>query len=161
VGGTEPITLGGRYAGSINVVIDHEPEFMPLEEQQERFAQYLTEQGLFEFLLRPAIREGEVSKAVIPISIANLDRDPETGEYQYPNSERVARLRRALESQSGIPAATLLKELDATFPVQVTHQPHRQLKPRQDGNAQHTATTDVAVNGRQRTPRHQRREQLS
>jgi hypothetical protein len=121
VWGTEPITLGGRYAGSVNVVIDHDPEFMPLEEQQERFAQYLTEQGLFEFLLRPAIREGEVSKAVIPISIANLDRDAETGEYQFPNYERVARLRSVLESQAGIPAAAILKELDSQIPALKAH----------------------------------------
>jgi hypothetical protein len=98
---------------------------MPLEEQQERFAQYLTEQGLFEFLLRPAIREGEVSRAAVPITLANLDRDVETGEYQFPNYERVARLRRALESQAGIPAAAILKELDAPLPVQEATQENR------------------------------------
>ena len=106
-------------------VVDEEPEFMPLEEQQERFAQYLTEQGLFEFLLRPAIREGEVSRAAVPITLANLDRDVETGEYQFPNYERVARLRRALESQAGIPAAAILKELDAPLPVQEATQENR------------------------------------
>jgi hypothetical protein len=116
VWGTEPITREGRFAGSVNVVIDHEPEYMPLPEQQERFAQYLTEQGLFEFLLRPAIREGEVSKAVIPISITNLDRDEETGEYQFPNYERVSLLRGALAAQSGIPAVAILKELAASLP---------------------------------------------
>jgi hypothetical protein len=117
VWGTEPIMLGGRYAGSVSVVIDHEPEFMPLEEQQERFAQTITEQGLFEFLLRPALQEGEVSHAVIPISIANLDRDEDTGEYQFPNAERVARLRHALEAQSGIPAAAILNELASCLPA--------------------------------------------
>jgi hypothetical protein len=71
----------------------------------------------FEFLLRPAIREGEVSHAVIPITIANLDRDAETGEYQFPNSERVSLLRGALAAQSGIPAATILKELASCLPA--------------------------------------------
>jgi hypothetical protein len=97
-------------------VVDYEPEFMPLEEQQERFAQYLTGQGLFEFLLRPAIREGEVSQSVVPITIANLDRDEETGVYQFPNYERVSLLRGALAAQAGIPAAAILKELDASLP---------------------------------------------
>jgi hypothetical protein len=118
-------------------VVDEEPEFMPLAEQQERFAQYLTEQGLFEFLLRPAIREGEVSHAVVPITIANLDRDDETGEYQFPNHERVALLRRALESQAGIPAAAILKELDAALPVQraaqENHPPRLQEPPQREG----------------------------
>jgi hypothetical protein len=172
VWGTEPITLGGRYAGSVNVVIDYEPEFMPLEEQQELFAQHLTEQGLFEFLCRPAIREGEVSKTVIPISIANLDRDEETGEYQFPNYDRVARLRRALESQAGIPAATILQELNAQFPAfqteshlrqqsrQTRQQTQGQLKPHENGKSQYTET-DPSGKSSPRTPRHQRRELLS
>jgi hypothetical protein len=145
-------------------VLSHEPEFMSLEDQLEEAANQIHELNLFGFLCRPALGEGGegmVSQAVVPITIANLDRDAETSEYQFPNYERVARLRSALESQAGIPAATLLKELDATFPVQATHQPHRQLRPRQDGNAQHPAITDATVNGRPRTPRHQRREQLS
>jgi hypothetical protein len=122
-----------RIIGSNHFVIDEEPEFMPLEEQQERFAQAITQQGLFEFLLRSAIREGEVSQSVVPITIANLDRDAETGEYQFPNYERVALLRRALESQTGIPAAAILKELDATPPGQRTvrdsHAPHLREQP--------------------------------
>jgi hypothetical protein len=91
---------------------------MPLEEQQEEAAKRIYELGLFEFLCRPAIREGEVSHSVIPLSIGNLDRDEETGEYQFPNYERVARLRRTLESQAGIPAAAMLKELDLAYPPQ-------------------------------------------
>jgi hypothetical protein len=134
VWGSEPVlSPGGRIIGSQYVVIDHEPEFMPLEEQQERFAQYLTGQGLFEFLLRPAIREGEVSQSVVPITLANLDRDEETGVYQFPNYERVARFRDALASQTGIPAAAILKELDASLPVQRTvrdsHAPHLREQP--------------------------------
>jgi hypothetical protein len=118
VWGSETIVNeSGRIMGRSNVVIDHEPEFMPLEEQQERFAQAITEQGLFEFLLRPAIREGEVSQSVVPITIANLDRDADTGVYQFPNYERVSLLRGALEAQSGIPAAAILKELASSLPT--------------------------------------------
>jgi hypothetical protein len=97
-------------------VIDFEPEFMNLEEQQEEAARRIAELGLFQFLCRPAVREGEVSQSVIPLTIANLDRD-EHGGYQFPNAERVARFRAALEVQTGIPAATLIKELDAVLPA--------------------------------------------
>jgi hypothetical protein len=132
---SEPIiySFTGRIIGTNHFVIDQRPEFMRLEEQQEEAARRITEQRLFEFLLRPAISEGEVSQEVIPISIANLDRDEETGEYQFPNYDRVARFRSALESQSGIPAATLLKELEASLPVQRAgrdgHSPRRQQPP--------------------------------
>jgi hypothetical protein len=160
VWGSDAIMHGGRFAGSIPVVIDYEPEFMPLEEQQERFAQRITEQGLFAFLLRPAIREGEVSQSVVPITIANLDRDAETGEYQFPNYERVALLRRALESQTGIPAAAILKELDATPPGQRTvrdsHAPHLrdQPPPQREGDG-------VTPSPQSANRRHQHRRRIS
>jgi hypothetical protein len=113
--------------------------FMPLEEQQERFAQRINEQGLFEFLLRPAIREGEVSSSVIPITIANLDRDDETGSYQFPDSDRVARFRAALEPQAGIPAATILKELNSSLPARRAEQDGHfpRLKERQPPQRRH------------------------
>ncbi len=99
-------------------VLDTEPgEYMSLEDQQEESARRIAELHLFEFLCRPAIREGEVSHSVIPVSIANLDFDDETGEYQFPNYERVARFRAALEAQAGIPAATILKELESCLPA--------------------------------------------
>jgi hypothetical protein len=153
--------LWQHYPNYPYYVLDTEPEFMSLEDQLEEAAVLISRLGLFQFLCRPALREGEVSQSVVPITIANLDRDEETGAYQFPNYERVARLRAALAAQSGIPAATLLKELDAQFPVQAKQQSPRQLQPRVDGNAQHTATTDTTVDGSPRTPRHQRRERLS
>jgi hypothetical protein len=142
-------------------VVDYEPEFMPLEEQQERFAQAITEQGLFEFLLRPAIREGEVSQSVVPITIANLDRDEETGEYQFPNHERVSLLRGALESQAGIPAATILKELDMSLPVQKAATDGHSIRQREEPPPQRNADK-VPVTPQQSTQRHhQRRRKIS
>jgi hypothetical protein len=157
--------------------------FMPLEEQQERFAQRINEQGLFEFLLRPAIREGEVSSSVIPITIANLDRDDETGSYQFPDSDRAARFRAALESQAGIPAATILKELDSSLPAQRAaqedghsprlkeqHPPQRRHEGNQHNGteAQSAETPDpvkpplpLSPDGRHSTRQRQRRQRLS
>jgi hypothetical protein len=94
-------------------VLDTEPEFMPLEEQLELFAQQITKLRLFDFLLRPAEREGQISSSVIPISIANVVQDRETGAYLFPNQPVVARLRSLLRAKSGIPIATLLAEQEA------------------------------------------------
>jgi hypothetical protein len=91
-------------------VIAEEPEFLPLEEQTELFAQRIKQLGRFQFLLRPAIAEGHIGSAVLPLSIKDEDRDRETGEYQFPDASLIARVRAALAKQSGMPVQTLLKE---------------------------------------------------
>jgi hypothetical protein len=139
-------------------VVDHDPEFMNLEEQQEVAARRIAELRIFEFLCRPALREGEVSSSVIPISIANLDFDNETGSYQFLDYARVARFRAALEAQTGIPAATILKELDAALPSGRAAQDNRHLReqpPPQTGGD--TATTSHQGEHR----RHQHRRRIS
>jgi hypothetical protein len=89
---------------------DLEPEFMPLEEQRELFAQRIKQLGRFQFLLRPALAEGDIGSAVLPLSIRDVDRDKKTGAYQFPDPTLIARVRRALAAQSGIPVQTLLQE---------------------------------------------------
>jgi hypothetical protein len=139
-------------------IVDHDPEFMNLEDQLEEAANRIHELRLFEFLCRPAIREGEVSDSVIPLTIANLDRDEETGGYQFPNYERVALLRRALESQTGIPAATILKDLDAALPSGRAERDHRHL--REQPPAQRAE--DMATSSHQgEHQRHQQRRRIS
>jgi hypothetical protein len=91
-------------------VIAEEPEFMHLDEQRELFAQRIKKLGRFQFLLRPAIAEGHIGSAVLPLTIRDVDRDKETNEYQFPDSHLVARVRLALAKQSGIPVARLLAE---------------------------------------------------
>src|ERR687896_846234 len=117
-------------------VVDYEPEFMPLQEQQERFAQAINEQKLFEFLLRPGLREGEVSQEVIPISIADAMVDPETGEQQFPDLAAVAKFRALLPPAAGIPIKRLLAEQDARLARLPRHQPpqRRQASTRHNGN---------------------------
>jgi hypothetical protein len=112
-------------------VVDYEPEFMPLAEQQERFAQAITDQGLFEFLLRPSLQEGEVSQEVIPISIANAVVDPDTGEQQFPDQGAVATLRSLLSAHTGIPIKTLLAEQDTQLTRQLLPSKRDHEKPRQ------------------------------
>jgi hypothetical protein len=137
-------------------VLDTEPgAYVSLEEQQEESAARIAGLGLFEFLCRPAIQEGVVSKEVIPISIANLDRHE--GEYQFPNYERVARFRDVLAAKDGIPAAAILKELDSALPA--TRAARDGHAPRQ--REQPPPAAAEAKDGSQRHPRHQRRERLS
>jgi hypothetical protein len=103
---------------------------MPLEEQTELFAQQIKNLGRFQFLLRPAIAEGHIGSAVLPLSIRSEDIDKETGEYQFPEAQLVARLRTALAKQSGIPIARLLKEQEDRVP-QALPEPVGRLIPSQ------------------------------
>jgi hypothetical protein len=108
-----PPTRYGRissYDDNGYFVLDREPVYMDLTDQLELSAQKLHRLRLFEFLLRPATREGEVSQSVIPISIANFLRDTENDEFQFPDQALVAKLRSGLAARSGIPIATILKE---------------------------------------------------
>jgi hypothetical protein len=107
---------GRRYSHSPLEVIAEEPEFMKLEEQTELFAQRIKGLGRFQFLLRPAVAEGHIGSAVLPLSIRNEDKDKETGEYQFPDAPLVARLRTALAKLAGIPIARLLKEQEHRVP---------------------------------------------
>jgi hypothetical protein len=94
-------------------VIAELPEFMHLEEQREIFAKRIKQLGRFQFLLRPAIAEGHIGSAVLPLTIREVDRDKETNEYQFPDLTLIPRLRAALAKQSGIPVQTPLKEQEA------------------------------------------------
>jgi hypothetical protein len=116
---------GRPYSHSPLQVIAEEPEFMKLEEQTELFAQQIKKLGRFEFLLRPAIAEGHIGSAVLPLSIQHEDIDKATGKYQFPDSDLIHRLRVALAKQSGIPIARLLKEQETRVPHSLPEQPVR------------------------------------
>jgi hypothetical protein len=126
-----------RTRETMHFVIDHEPEFMRLEEQQELYAQQIKQLRLFEFLLRPAEREGQVSQPVIPITIANFVRDKATGEYLFPEREVVAQLRPLLVAKSGIPIATIWKEQEARLGQGFLQEPRNaRALPAPDGKEQ-------------------------
>jgi hypothetical protein len=107
---TPPSRLENSY-----FVLDTEPEFFPLEEQLELYATMLTRLRLYEFMLRPALGEGEVSDSVFPLSIHTLVQDKETGEFHFPAqySAVLTEVRDLLAAKSGIPVATLLAEQEA------------------------------------------------
>jgi hypothetical protein len=155
-------------------VLDTEPEYMSLEDQQEEAANLIAELGPFRFLCRPALREGEVSQSVIPVTIAHVDRDEWTGDYHFPNPQRIQDVCSLLAAQSGIPASAIRKELAVALPperrdrVRTSSGQSRQ-QPRQGGQekAQHNgneplpdeATPVQATTASQ--PSRRRREQVT
>jgi hypothetical protein len=125
----EPV-WGRPHQWSSLEIIDFKPVYMSLEEQTELFAQRIKNLGRFQFLLRPAIAEGHIGSEVLPLTIRDLDRDTETGEYQFPEAPLLQRLRAALAKQSGIPIQRLIQEQDARIP-QPLPAPIRRLSPPQ------------------------------
>src|ERR687895_14768 len=104
-----PIPPWLRYSSRAYEPLE-EPVYMPLEEQTELFANRIKKLGRFQFLLRPAIAEGHIGTEVVPMTIRHEDRDPLTGEYQFPDQPLVQRVRAALAKHSGIRIARLLAE---------------------------------------------------
>jgi hypothetical protein len=105
--------------------------YLSLEEQQELFAQRLTRLGLMQFMCRPATSEGEVSREVIPITIAEIDRD------EYPDQQQISEVRADLAALSGMPIETIRQEQESRLgaaPVQRT-------PPAQAGNGRQPAST--------------------
>jgi hypothetical protein len=107
-----PIT--GRFGHVLHAPEpQREPVFMPLLEQKELYSQKIKNLGLFQFLLRPAEGEGQISTDVYDIHIRNLDRDKASGKYIYPDKTILPQLRAKLAAKSGIPLAVLLKEQES------------------------------------------------
>jgi hypothetical protein len=140
---------GRQYQHSPLEIIDHEPEFMPLAEQTELFAQRITRLGRFQFLLRPAIAEGHIGSAVLPLTIQDVDRDKETGAYQFPETNLMQRLRAALVKHAGIPVIRLLQEQEA----RLAHTPELGVHPALTGQG-------APSKPRQRTADGQTRQRL-
>jgi hypothetical protein len=155
-------------------VLATEPEFMSLDDQREEAANRLTELGLFEFMLRPSLREGEVSSEVYKVNLAGMVQDKATGAYSFPDQAVVAQVRSQLEATAGTPIKTLLAEQDARLPsaaarTPVHQPPHRQAdsrirhRERQQGDeaAPETPETAAAQPHTPPEPRHQRRHRLT
>jgi hypothetical protein len=118
---------------------------MSLPDQIEVAALRLTSLDRFRFLCRPALREGEVSQVVFPVSIDSIVRDSETGEYCFPDHELVERVRSRLAARGGIPAATILKEQE----IRLTRDTHQHAPPQTRAPLQPAGTPVADGNGRQ------------
>jgi len=102
-----------------------EPEYMPLEQQTELFAQRIRRLKQYQFLFRPAVDEGTVGTAVYPISIRTID----TGKF--PDQGILQQLRKTLAAKAGIPVDVLIKEQEARLqqpPVARAAHPDHQVR---------------------------------
>lgn len=99
-------------------VIENRPLFFTVEEQHYISAEYFKGLGLFEFVVRPAMREGDVTGRVLAVSIKNLDRG------QWINEPVVAEARARLAERVGIPVSTVLAQIESRtsrLPQSVPH----------------------------------------
>jgi hypothetical protein len=92
-----------------------EPEFMPLEEQTELYANRIRRLKQYQFLLRPAASEGTISTDVFPINISTVTQDPLTGALHFPDRELIGELRSLLAAKAGRPVTELLQAQDASL----------------------------------------------
>jgi hypothetical protein len=118
-------SLWRHYPNFPYYVLDTEPEFMSLEDQQEEAAGTITQLRALEFLCRPAVREGEVSQEVVPLAIADAITDPDTGAYQFPDQDQdaalIAQTQHALAARFGVPMEVVLKEQEARLKQVTSH----------------------------------------
>jgi hypothetical protein len=113
-------------------ILDYDPQYMGLDLQAEDAAGMITKLGALEFLCRPAVREGAVSQEVVPLLLADATRDPDSGQWQFPDPEQdaalIAEMQQRLAARSGIPVTDILKEQETRLP-QGTLQPPRKPQP--------------------------------
>jgi hypothetical protein len=141
--------IRGYRGGPDAMLISEQPEFMPLSEQWERFAQTIRKLPSFSFLFRPAVSESHIGAAVKRLSIRDLDRDSVTGAYQFPDQTYLAPLRADLARQSGIPIETILKEQETRLRAVPRH---RTASPAQDGSIVQPVSPPAPGNGNAAPP---------
>jgi hypothetical protein len=98
-----------------------EPDYLPLLEQREIYANCIRKLHRYQFLLRPAVNEGEIGQAVFPISIRDVDPG------HFPERELLDPLYPLLAARSGTHVDVLIQEQDArlkhapTHPIPIRH----------------------------------------
>ncbi|MCP4409826.1 MAG: hypothetical protein GY807_19190, partial [Gammaproteobacteria bacterium] len=131
------------YAGNPPAVIDYRPVSYTVQEYYALAAQTLKQLKTFQFLVRPAPGEGNITGKP---QVMQLERDVGI----WVDEERVAHIRQMLAERAGRPIDTLLAEIEARQSQSVsasTGRPQPQVKPAGQsatlaGNAPADAETD-------------------
>jgi hypothetical protein len=88
----------------------------------------------------PSSWRRDVSQDVVPLVISDAIRDPDTGEYQFPDPDRdnapIVQIQHQLAAHSGVPLEEILKEQEERLPQGTPQNPPR---------AQPQAKTDPAL----------------
>lgn len=98
----DPIYSNSR---GFSTVIDERPVTFTPEEQHYIASNILTSKRLFEFLVRPAAAEGDISQALYHVNIKAVDPN------QWVQEEPVAQLRDRLRDHVGVPVSDILAEI--------------------------------------------------
>lgn len=97
----------GPFSYSVPEVIDWTTtEFTP-EEQLIQMTDKFRFLPKFQFLVRPALEEGNIGTRLKRVSIANFDRN------QYPDEEQITQVRAYLRQRCGIPLEEILADIDS------------------------------------------------
>lgn len=115
----EPIYMS--YLGA-PMVVDHRKIEFRIDEQTLINSNQFTDQGRFQFLVRPAAGEGDFRGKLQPISISRIDPG------MYPNQKLVARARSYLMQQNGFDIKEQLKEIEGRLPSNRLLSPPRSSK---------------------------------
>jgi hypothetical protein len=129
-------------------VIDTEPEYMPLEQQTEVFANRIMRLKQYQFFLRPAVDEGTIGNTVYPISIRTIDPG------RFPSQEILTPLRKSLAIKAGKRVTALLAEQAARKTLSpVTHAPHPHQQSREQSLPSTTDAEPAAIQPAAERPR--------
>jgi hypothetical protein len=108
-------------------ILDTEPEYMSLQNQEEEAAGTIHKLGALEFLCRPAVGDGAVSDKVIAFSVGPAISDPVSGQQQFPDPDQdaalISQVQQQLAARSGIPMEEILQEQETRL-TKGTLQPH-------------------------------------
>jgi hypothetical protein len=113
-----------NYRGqSTYYVIDQEPVFLSLEEQEHELSRRFMELPHGSWLFAGAKGEGEQAQGLRRVSTRNLDRN----QFDTCHFKEIERLKSYLMARDGIPIADVLKELEeqeisALSPIPVQHE---------------------------------------
>jgi hypothetical protein len=102
--GISTLSIGGSYTEP--TVIDQRTVEFTQDEQYSLAAAKFQQLGKFQFLVRPAVGEGDVTGKLKRISLANLDRN------QYPDEGELAPVRAYLRQKGGVPLTRLLQGIN-------------------------------------------------
>jgi hypothetical protein len=114
-------------------MIDLNPVELTVQEQEYLAANVFKLLKPFEFLVRLAQREGDITGKIIPISLANVDKD------MWINEPLVNQLRQHLSQRVGLAVSACLKAVNERQKRLTARKPKRKPRDKLKRNAQHAA----------------------
>lgn len=123
----------GPFSYSIPEVIDYTTtEFTPEEQLIQTMEKFRT-LPKFQFLVRPALEEGNIGTGLKRVSIARFDQG------QYPDEKQIAEVRGYLRQKCGIPLAEILANIESRKKADPESEQRKQVRQKRMKSAPHLA----------------------